>query len=311
MFTAARHAARMVGSIPSRGGRLRDDAQALAELETEAPDLPPGLEIEWLGVSGYRIAYQGRTLYVDPYFTRVPLSYLLRRRPALPNREIIDRFLPPNEDVVAVLVGHTHWDHAVDAPELARRYGCSAYGSSSLAALMRLHGLGEQAVEVEPYRTYELGPFEVTFVPSAHSKLLLGLAVPFAGELTCEQLDGLAPGAYRCGQVWGIHIAVAGITLYHQGSADLIDDAVRHRGVDVFLAGIAGRDFTDRYWERILPRLDPATIVPTHYDNFFVPLGDEIELMGNARLADLRGEVRGVSRDAHVHALPRLTRPAS
>ena len=96
-------------------------------------------------------------------------------------------------------------------------------------------------------------------MPSAHSKLLLGLAVPFAGELTCEQLDGLSPGAYRCGQVWGIHIAVAGITLYHQGSADLIDDAVRHRGVDVFLAGIAGRNFTDRYWERILPRLDPAT----------------------------------------------------
>ena len=31
-------------------------------------------------------------------------------------------------------------------------------GRSSLGALMALHGLGEQAVEVEPYRTYELGP---------------------------------------------------------------------------------------------------------------------------------------------------------
>jgi L-ascorbate metabolism protein UlaG (beta-lactamase superfamily) len=171
---------------------------------------------------------------------------------------------------------------------------------------MRLHGLGGQVVEVEPYRTYELGPFEATFVPSVHSKLVLGLAVPFAGELTCEHLDGLAPGAYRCGQVWGIHIAVAGITLYHQGSADLIDDAVRHRGVDVFLAGIAGRNFTERYWERILPRLDPAIVVPTHYDNFFVPLNDEMELMGNARISDLEGEVGSVSRDARVKALPRL-----
>jgi L-ascorbate metabolism protein UlaG (beta-lactamase superfamily) len=311
MLKAARHAARMIGSVPSRHGRLRDDAEALSELETDAPELPPGLEIEWLGVSGYRISYEGRTLYVDPYFTRVPLSYLFRRRPALPSRMTVDGFLPPSEDVVGVLVGHTHWDHAVDAPELARRYRCSAYGSSSLGALMRLHGLGELAVEVDPYRTYELGPFEVTFVPSAHSKLLLGLAVPFAGELTCDHLDGLAPGAYRCGQVWGIHIAVAGITLYHQGSADLVDDAVRHRGVDIFLAGVAGRDFTDRYWERILPRLDPATVVPTHYDNFFVPLRDEMELMGNARLADLEGEVRDVSRDARVRALPRLTRLAS
>jgi hypothetical protein len=51
---------------------------------------------------------------------------------------------------------------------------------------MRLHGLGERAVEVEPNRRYELGPFTVTFVPSLHSKLLLGFAVPFDGELTCE-----------------------------------------------------------------------------------------------------------------------------
>src|SRR5262249_1806392 len=146
----------------------------------------------------------------------------------------------------------------------------------------------------------------VSFVPSVHSKLLLGLAVPYAGELTCDHLDGMAPSAYKCGQVWGIHIAVAGVTLYHQGSADLVDEAVRHRGVDFFLAGIAGRNFTDRYWERILPRLDPAVIVPTHYDNFFVPLSDEMGLMGNARISELEGEVGRVSRGASVRALPRL-----
>jgi L-ascorbate metabolism protein UlaG (beta-lactamase superfamily) len=306
VLKAARHAAGLVASIPGRKARMSEDADALGELQADGLELPEGLELEWLGVSGYRITYEGRTLYVDPYVSRVPLSYLLRRTPALPDTGQIERFFPADEQVVGVLVGHTHWDHAVDAPAIARRYGCEAYGSSSLGALMRLHGLGDQVVEVDPYRTYELGPFEVTFVPSVHSKLLLGLAVPYSGELTCEQLDGLSPGAYRCGQVWGIHIAVAGITLYHQGSADLIDDAVRHRGVDVFLAGIAGRNFTERYWERILPRLDPATIVPTHYDNFFVPLADRMELMGNARIAELEGEVGGVSRDARVLALPRL-----
>jgi len=310
VFKAVRHAAGMVGSAATRRGRLREDAQALTELEGAGLELPAGLEIEWLGVSGYRLAYQGQTLYVDPYVSRVPLGHLLRRRPALPDATMIDRFIPAGDTVVGVLVGHTHWDHAVDAPAIAKRQGCKAYGSSSLAALMRLHHAGHQAVEVEPYRPYELGPFEVVFVPSAHSKLILGLAVPFAGDLTCEQLDSLSPAAYRCGQVWGIHIAVAGITFYHQGSADLIDDAVRHRGVDVFLAGIAGRNFTDRYWQRILPRLDPAAVVPTHYDDFFVPLTDSMELMGNARVAELEDEVRGVSRDARVAALPRLARQA-
>jgi L-ascorbate metabolism protein UlaG (beta-lactamase superfamily) len=308
VFKAARHAAELAGSAISKRRRMPEDEAALREMEADPLQLPAGLEIEWLGVSGYRLTCKGKTLYVDPYVSRVPLSSLLRRRPAVPDPARIARYFPQAEDVVGVLVGHTHFDHAVDAPAIARRYGCKAYGSGSLAALMRLHGLGDLAVDVEPYRTYELGPFEVTFVPSAHSKLLLGLAVPYAGELTCEHLDGLAPSAYRCGQVWGIHIAVAGITLYHQGSAELIDDAVRHRGVDLFLAGVAGRNFSERYWERILPRLDPAIVVPTHYDNFFVPLADEMELIGNARMSDLEGEVRGVSHDARVKALPRLPR---
>jgi L-ascorbate metabolism protein UlaG (beta-lactamase superfamily) len=300
-----------IGELARARARKRSselhDGQALVELEAPGlAGLPAGLEVEWLGVSGYRLTYEGRTIFIDPYLSRVPLRSLLLRRPTLPDPAALDRFVKAPGEVVGVLVGHTHFDHAVDAPAIARRFGCDAYGSDSLVTLMGLHGLAEQTVEVEPYRSYELGPFEVSFTPSVHSKLLLGLAVPYAGEVTCEQLDALAPGAYRCGQVWGIHIAVAGISLYHQGSADLIDDAVRHRGVDVFLAGIAGRNFTERYWDRILPLLDPATIVPTHYDNFFVPLTDQMELMGNARISELQGEVGGVSRDARVRALPRL-----
>jgi hypothetical protein len=110
--------------------------------------------------------------------------------------------------VVGVLVGHTHFDHAVDAPAIARRFGCEAYGSNSLLNLMALHGLADRTVVVEPYRAYELGPFVVRFTP------------------------------------WGISIEVAGVRFYHQGSANLIDDAVRERGVDVSRPALraAGRD---------------------------------------------------------------------
>jgi L-ascorbate metabolism protein UlaG (beta-lactamase superfamily) len=288
-----------------------DDLAALAELESRPLALPAGLEIRWLGVSGYRIAYEGHSLYVDPYFSRVPLRSLLMRRTAIPDAATLDRYLPATDDAAGVLVGHTHFDHAVDAPAIARRFGCKAYGSSSLSHLMALHGLGELAVEVEPHRPYELGPFTATFVPSAHSKLILGLKVPYAGELTCDHLDGLCPSAYKCGQVWGIRIEVAGISLYHQGSAELDDAALEDRRVDVFLAGIAGRGFTRRYWERILPRLDPELVVPTHYDDFFRPLDDELELVTGAKLTQLEGEIAAVSSDARLTALPRLAeRPA-
>jgi L-ascorbate metabolism protein UlaG (beta-lactamase superfamily) len=284
----------------NRGERERDDADAMRELAASPLELALGLELEWLGVAGYRLSYEGETIFIDPYVSRVPLSSVLRRAPALADAAMHERFIRPPGSVLGVLVGHTHFDHAVDVPAIARRYDCPAFGSSSLASLMRLHGLGERAVAVEPDRRYELGPFTVTFVPSVHSKLLLGLAVPFDGELTCEHLDALSPSAYRCGQVWGIHIEVAGMTFYHQGSANLIDDAIRHSGVDVFLAGIAGRGFTRDYWARILPRLQPHTIVASHFDDFFRPIDAPMGYSTNVNLAAFPDEVASVSSDFAV-----------
>ncbi|HZV75966.1 MAG TPA: MBL fold metallo-hydrolase [Conexibacter sp.] len=289
----------------------RDDADALRGLEAAPLSLPAGLELEWLGVSGYRMTCEGVSLFIDPYVSRVPLRSLLLRRRALPDPALLDRWVHAAGDVAGVLVGHTHFDHALDAPAIARRFRAPAYGSASLVQLMRLHGLGGLAVEVEPYRRYELGPFVVSFTPSAHSKLILGRRVPFDGELSCDHLHGLTPGAYRCGQVWGIRIEVAGMSFYHQGSANLVDDALRAEPVDVFLAGVAGRAVTPRYWQRVLPRLDPRVVVPTHYDDFFKPLGGELDFIRKVRLEALPAEIGAVSRDATLAALPRTDTAAA
>jgi L-ascorbate metabolism protein UlaG (beta-lactamase superfamily) len=302
-----RHTAGYARYFLNKSARDREDAQALRELEARPLTLPAGLELEWLGTAGYRMSYEGATLLVDPFLTRVPLSTVVRRRTALPDPASIDRFLPGLGDVSGIVVGHGHWDHALDAPELARRFGCPVYGSRSVRNLMALHGLGERGVEVEPYRRYELGPFTVTFVPSVHSKIPFGTRIPSPGDTSCESLAALAPMAYGCGQTWGIHIAVAGIEIYHQGSADLIDDAIRHRDVDIFLAGVAGRSVTPDYWHRILTRLRPATVVPMHYDDFLRPLDAPMGFTVDIALAAVPDEIGAVSRAIDVVALPALS----
>jgi L-ascorbate metabolism protein UlaG (beta-lactamase superfamily) len=286
--------------------RAAADQASLQELAGRAPDtlaLPAGLEIEWLGVAGYRLSHEGQTIYLDPYLSRVTLADVLRKRPALADTSTIERWLSPAGEVLGVLIGHTHFDHAVDVPAICAVHGCKAYGSSSLVTLMRLHGQAEQAVEVAPHMPIELGPFVVTFVPSLHSKLLLGYRVPSDGELTCEHLDALSPRAYRCGQVFGIHIEVAGTTFYHQGSANLLDDQIRHREVDLFLAGIAGRRFTERYWQRILGALQPRVVVASHFDDFFVPLDRPAGFSLNVNLAAFPEEISAVGADFSVAAL--------
>jgi L-ascorbate metabolism protein UlaG (beta-lactamase superfamily) len=282
------------------------DTTALSDLSAGAAatlDLPRGLELEWLGVAGYRLSCEKQTIYVDPYLSRVTLGALLRGRTALADAALHERWLVPAGEVLGVLVGHTHFDHAIDVPAICARHGCPAYGSASLVQLMRLHGQLEQAVQVAPHEPLELGPFTVTFIPSLHSKLLLGYRVPSDGELTCEHLDALSPTAYKCGQVWGIHIEVAGMTFYHQGSANLIEEEIRHRGVDVFLAGIAGRRFTDDYWQRVLGALEPRAVVASHFDDFFRPLDGPAGFSLNVNLAAFPEEIGVVSPDFAVAAL--------
>jgi L-ascorbate metabolism protein UlaG (beta-lactamase superfamily) len=265
-----------------------------------AGGLPPGLELTWLGTAGFRLAYQGTVVWIDPYVTRLSLRDLAARRVVPASPAAIAAWIDAAD---AVLVGHTHFDHALDVPAIARRFGARVFGSSSLAQLMKIHDLAAHAVVVAPHRTYEVGPFRFHFVPSRHSRLQLGLAVPYAGELTCDHVDQLTPQRYRCGQVWGICIEVAGMRIYHQGSADLIEDEIRDRGVDLFLCGISGRRFTPRYVERIVRALAPDRIVPTHYDDFFRPLAAAPRFSLNVNLTGFADEVHRASRGLAIATL--------
>jgi L-ascorbate metabolism protein UlaG (beta-lactamase superfamily) len=291
--------------LRSPRARQENDRSVFAALDARhsRERLPPGLELEWMGTAAFRLRHEGFDLLVDPYVTRPSLLRTLSRGPLRSNRDEIAARFPA---AGAILVGHTHFDHALDVPAIAALHGCPVLGSPSLARLMQLHGLADRAVTVTPGRAYPLGPFEVTFIESTHSKLVAGLKVPFEGELSCDHLDGLRGAAFRCGQVYGIHIAVAGSTFYHQGSADLLDDRIVHRNVDYFLCGIAGRGFTPRYVSRVLSRLEPRVVIPHHFDDFFRPLGAEMGFSLNVNLGGFVEEVRRVSADFTVTTLEML-----
>lgn len=287
----------------SGAARREPDISAAAELSFSRHEvsLPRGLELSWLGTAAFRLRYEGFELLIDPYVTRAPLRRALAsRRALLSDPDLVARYVPRAD---AVIVGHTHFDHAVDVPKIAERSGCTVYGSRSLRRLMQLYGLAHRAVVADVFRPYEIGPFVVTFVPSVHSRLLLGAKIPFDGEITCEHAGHLTGSAYRCGQVYGIHIEVQGTTFYHQGSADLLDDCVRRRGVDFLLTCISGRGFSPRFVERTLRRLEPHTVVPMHYDNFFLPLEDELQFLRGVNLAGFVDDVERVSRSFAVRTL--------
>jgi L-ascorbate metabolism protein UlaG (beta-lactamase superfamily) len=303
---ALKHLADLGSFALRRGSHHRHDALTLEELEARPVELPSGLSITWLGVAGFLLTFEGHTLVLDPYVSRISFGDFVRRRPTLPDRTRVDGAMTGAGEVVGVLAGHTHFDHVLDVPAVARQFGCRAYGSRSLVRLMSVHGQEAQADEVRPGDRIELGPFAVTFVPSRHSKIVLGLRVPMDGDIAASDATALHARAYRCGQVWAFLIEVAGERIYHQGSADLVDDAVPEGGVDMFLAGVAGREFTPNYWRRILPRLEPQQVVVCHHDDFFRGLDEPLAFAPNVRLEAVPDEIGAVSREPRVLALPRF-----
>ncbi|MDF1562138.1 MAG: MBL fold metallo-hydrolase [Deltaproteobacteria bacterium] len=288
------------------GARQENDASAAADRNVSRHPLalPPGLSLQWLGTAGFAIAHEGTRLLIDPFVTRPPLRPVALNQNLRPRGEAVAQHLGERAD--AILVGHTHYDHAMDVPVAARHLDCPVYGGRSVATLMGLWGEGARAREVEGNQPFEIGPFKVTFVPSVHSKLALGLKVTSEGEITCDHLDALSNGTFCCGQVWGIHLEVAGHSLYHLGSANLLEDEIRFDRVDTLLLGIAGRGHTPDFLPRILRATRPSAILPHHFDNFFLPLEGPMGFSFNVNLGGFLEEVHRHAPGLPVHTLELL-----
>lgn len=290
----------------SSGRSAAVDRSVLADLDLThrrlGVGLPTGLSIEWLGTAGFRLELDGTVVLIDPFVTRRSLPDTLGAASVHADPALVEQ-LTPRAD--AVLVGHCHFDHAVDVPELARR-GATVYGSTSVQHLLGVHGLARRCVVVDPGAVYEIGPFTVRFVPSRHSKLLAGLAVPSDGELTCDSLDALSSSAYRCGQVYGIHLTVGDTTLYHLGSADLVEESYALGPVDLLLCCIAGRSMTREFTPRMLRTFDPGAVIPHHLDDFFRPLEGPMGLSLNVDVAGFVDDVAAVAPGLTVRTIAPL-----
>ncbi len=65
--------------------------------------------MRWLGVSNYELAYRGQVILFDAFYSRV--------WPARPLGVLTSDFTRAD----AVFIGHGHWDHIADAPEVAKQ----------------------------------------------------------------------------------------------------------------------------------------------------------------------------------------------
>lgn len=271
-----------------------------------------GVSVRWLGTAGFEIKYGEHVVLVDPYLTRASLTACLFGS-LRPDVVSITRHISRAD---AIVVGHTHFDHVMDVPTIARLTRARVLGSKSAATLCAMDGVPPaQICDVESALrsgTYveEVGPFELRFFPSAHSKLLMGVRVPAPGDIVeCDQVPARI-GGYRCGAVFAVEIRVrtstGARTIFHLGSAELVESSLPSRDVDVLLFCAAGWQQTPRVVERALSRLSPRAVLLSHWDDFFQPIERGTRALPGVQLPRLVDRFRSEARDIRVGVTPIL-----
>lgn len=258
--------------------------------------------ITWLGTAGFVVKTAGgTTILIDPFVSRQGLGRLVTQR-IVPDDAEIARTIPSKVD--AVLCGHSHYDHIADAPRIARLRGAKLVGSLSTCAWGRAEGLPEDSLVQVPSTgaLVHVGDVEIRFVPSRHGRVRIGpIQVP---QLPGDVKDPpRRPGwfhDYRMGGAFGILIRTPEITIYHNGSADLIDAELDAERADVLLACLAGRKGTQNYVARLVSALRPRLVIPTHHDAFFAPLSKGVHLLPKIDVEGFVSEVHLRSREAAV-----------
>ncbi len=265
------------------------------------------LTVRWLGTAGFELVCEGFTVLFDPYVTRASLARCVASR-LESDEERVARVVPRAD---AIVLGHTHFDHALDAPGIARRTGARVFGGRSAEALCRAAGVSAgqvDVVEASHGETVErdVGPFHLVFHPSAHSPFALG-RVPFPGDITdCDAVPAYARD-YRCGAVFGVEVRVAGRTVFHVGSAEILPQMPQIQ-VDLALVCVAGWTATAAFPERVLRKLSPRAVLLSHWDNFLTPLtpgasARALPAMQTGRLVD---RLSAEGRDVALGTLPHM-----
>ncbi|HQG31030.1 MAG TPA: MBL fold metallo-hydrolase [Deltaproteobacteria bacterium] len=252
------------------------------------------VEVRWLGAAGLELSVDDSVVLIDPYLSRPgKLNVLLGS--LTPSSEKVRAYISKlDRKVSAVVCSHTHFDHALDIPCIAKELRCRVVGSSSLKTLMEISGAPPGMSVCRGGEVLELdGGIRLHMILSRHGLVFLG-RVPYPGEIDPDCEPPLKALEYRHGTVFMPRIEVGGVSIVHAGSANFIESEMEDQRCDILFMCVPGWKKVPNYVSRLTGMLKPEVVVPFHFDDFTsrIPASGNIRAMPLADLGGFVGRVR-------------------
>ncbi len=255
------------------------------------------VDVRWTGAAGLEFTHNNRTILIDPYISR-PGKLKVYFGHLSPDITAIENYLeklPGN--LSAIIVGHTHIDHALDIPEFSRHFEGPLVGSHSLEILMALHNMPGRVIVSEGNRRIELtGEAAVTMIPSVHGLILFG-RIPYPGEIDPSEQLPLKARHYRHGAVCIPKLEAGGKTFMHIGSANFIESELHGHHCDVLFMCVLGWWNRPGYPARVLEITNPKIVFPFHFDDFTAPIHTHRKRQ-TIPFTDIKGFLRQIRQSA-------------
>ncbi|MBM3266694.1 MAG: MBL fold metallo-hydrolase [Candidatus Sericytochromatia bacterium] len=234
--------------------------------DRDRPVSPGEVAIGWHGTAAVEIRTATTTLLIDPHYSR-PSVWDLALGPVAPREEVLALHVRRPD---AVLVSHSHYDHLLDAPAIARRFGVPLYLPDDGIRIAELAGVASG--DIRPIRggdRFAVGDLAVRVVSSRHPEVatqwLVGGAMPLASALPVRYTDMRTEAALV------FLVSHGERTIAHLDAPDTLDARLVDRPVDVAVVSVGVWYRRPRIFARIARALDPAVILPMHHDDFLQP----------------------------------------
>jgi L-ascorbate metabolism protein UlaG (beta-lactamase superfamily) len=251
------------------------------------PQIEGALELTYLGTAGFILKNKQRTVVLDPYLSRVGVTELFR--PLHTNTALLKKHIPYADDV---LIGHAHYDHILDAPDLCKQTGARLIGSKATCMVGRAAGLPEsQLKETEGREDIACGSWTVRGLPSIHGKAIFG-RIPIPGDILSPPVWPPKLLDLKHGLVLNWLVDTGSLKIVHIDSADFIPTELQGMKADIVCLCAIGRKYRPNYVKDVVALLQPKWIIPCHWDTMFTHYENEPDYIPSVDLAGFIKEIK-------------------